>query len=638
MADPPPGVVTLRSALADAASGQEIRFDPSFNGGVIGLSIVGQNHSILKGEVMGMRQEPSGPVSYLVGYFERDYGRSALYAAKDVVIDASGLPAGITIAWTGGAANPARVLTVYGDLIMKNVTVTGGRSIAEDIATNDPDDQPWTLARGGAVAVWGTARLTDCVLYDNYCEGDFDASRDRGAFGGGLYADVVLMEDCIVSGNSILGAGASGGGVFSVGGVESSGARSTIKRSSVTGNAISGMFAYGGGVYSDGGGIGNAGTLELINSTISGNVVEFPMPIPFGYWRGGGVYMSNGSLRIHGCTIVHNQVHGVPRTDSLGKRNLAGGIAATIGNAHAVENMVIGHSIVAGNTVHELGGNVYAHDIFTGSLFYFQSMGYNRIGKIDFSQILVPVGQSGWRSLNRKFYPEADDQDGVDISDVLDLGNGVVRSDTILSVGADPGNPVPLSYNPQGSALDRIPVQAYDVTGSYMEYDIDPDGTNNFLGIMLSRIEDYYSLPGFAADFTSDFELFLNSVDTDDQTPGNQPYSDPDDMPILTLADTQWFGPAVTWPALLSNYPYIEFWHRLDLALLAENVPGMGVEILGNTDWDAMFSSGTLDENSDIEMSVFETTLFRVQLLTFDQLNHFRPENALGDIGAIEVP
>jgi hypothetical protein len=97
---PPEETVTLRSALASAASGQPIVFDASLDGGTIELSIVGEEHSMLKGEVMGMREEPSGPVSYLVGYFPRDYGRSALYARKSVVIDASDLPSGITLAWT----------------------------------------------------------------------------------------------------------------------------------------------------------------------------------------------------------------------------------------------------------------------------------------------------------------------------------------------------------------------------------------------------------------------------------------------------------------------------------------------------------------------------------------------------------
>ncbi len=237
----PVDAVTLRDALAQARSGQPITFAPALDGGTIELSIVGEEHSILKGEVMGIRNEPSGPVSYLVGYFDRDYGRSALYARKDVVIDASDLPTGITIAWIGGTQDPARVLAVHGDLTLRNVSVTGGVNVAEDISTGDPDDQPWTLARGGGVAVWGRATLSDCEIYDNQVEGDFDPSRDRGAFGGGVYADIVEMQRCVVSGNSALGGGAAGGGVCSAGGAGTSSSVSTIESSSITGNRISGL-------------------------------------------------------------------------------------------------------------------------------------------------------------------------------------------------------------------------------------------------------------------------------------------------------------------------------------------------------------------------------------------------------------
>ncbi|MBW2652483.1 MAG: hypothetical protein JRC57_05295, partial [Deltaproteobacteria bacterium] len=157
--EPSEGMVTLRSALALAADGEPIFFDASLDGGTVELSIVGEEHTVLKGEVMGMRDEPSGPVSYLEGYFNRNYGKSALYARKKVIIDASALPLGITLSWVGGLARQARVLAVYGDLTMVNVSVTGGRSVAEEIMTDNPDRQPWTLGRGGGVAVWGTARL-----------------------------------------------------------------------------------------------------------------------------------------------------------------------------------------------------------------------------------------------------------------------------------------------------------------------------------------------------------------------------------------------------------------------------------------------------------------------------------------------
>jgi hypothetical protein len=291
-ATPPSGTVTLRSALANAASGQTITFDRSLNGATVSLTTVADEHTLLKGEVMGMRLEPSGPVSYLVGYFDRDYGRSALVARKDVVIDASALPSGVTIAWTGGATPGARVLAVDGNLTLVNVAITGGSSVTEKLTVVNPDDQPWTLARGAALAVWGIAHLSDCRLYGNRAQGDFDSSRDRGAYGGAVYADIVDMKRCIVSGNSVVGGGAAGGGVYSVGGAGHSQTVSTIASSSITGNRK---------------------TLRLVNSTIARNVVE-PAPglagflLGMGYWRGGGVYMSNGYLEIESCTITPYEV------------------------------------------------------------------------------------------------------------------------------------------------------------------------------------------------------------------------------------------------------------------------------------------------------------------------------------------
>lgn len=145
---PSAGAVTLRSALAAAGSGQTITFDSALNGAIFELNVIGESHTTLKGEVYS-----GGPPIYQ-GYFDRDYGKSALYAHKNVVIDASNLPSGVTIKWEGGDSNPARVLAVYGDLTLRNVTITGGRSTAEAITGGT---QPYTLARGGGIAVWGTA-------------------------------------------------------------------------------------------------------------------------------------------------------------------------------------------------------------------------------------------------------------------------------------------------------------------------------------------------------------------------------------------------------------------------------------------------------------------------------------------------
>lgn len=642
-ASPPAGTITLRSALATAASGQRITFDPGLDRGTINLSIVAEEHTLLKGEVMGIRNEPSGPVSYLVGWFDRDYGRSALVARKNVVIDASALPSGITLAWAGAAQPGARVLAVGGDLTLINVAITGGRSVTEAIVPAGQYPQPWTLARGGAVAVWGVARLENCRLYDNRVRGDFDSSRDRGAFGGAVYADIVDIRNCIISGNSVLGGGAAGGGVYAVGGAEHSRSVSTIDRSSINGNRISGLFAYGGGVYSDGGGIGVSKTMRLSNSTVARNLAE-PAPglppflLAMGYWRGGGIYMSNGFLEIESCTVTQNEVYGVPRTDSLGRRNLAGGIAATVGNAHATEHMILGHSIVAGNTVQEIGGSRYAHDLFTGSLLYFRSAGYNRVGVLDFRQILVPVGEWGWGTLSRKHYPQTGDVHGTDATSVLDLANGISYSAGILSAGVGAGDPAVLYYQPAGSALGQVPATSYDVLETLADYVIDAGGTDTFLSIVLSRIESHYVLPGFAGAFTADFEAYLQSVDSDPATPGVQPYVDPAGNPILTLAGTRFFGPAQTWPRELENHPYIEFWHRLDAALEARAIAGMGPELLGDQAWRALFSSGYLAENPRIRISVRTDPRLSVQRLSVDQRGVARPANAPSDIGAIENP
>ena len=124
-ASPPDGTVTLRSALASASSGQRITFDQTLNGSTINLIFVGEEHTVLVGEVMGF--DDANNISYLVGYFDRDYGKSALFADKNVVIDASDLPDGITVNW--GGTETARVLAVSGDLALTNVAIMGGNSI-----------------------------------------------------------------------------------------------------------------------------------------------------------------------------------------------------------------------------------------------------------------------------------------------------------------------------------------------------------------------------------------------------------------------------------------------------------------------------------------------------------------------------
>ncbi|MCJ7555624.1 MAG: hypothetical protein MUP90_01770 [Gammaproteobacteria bacterium] len=654
-AAPPTGTVTLRSALASAASGQRITFDQTLNGGTINLLFVGEEHTVLIGEVMGF--DDANNISYLVGYFPRDYGKSALFANKNVVIDASNLPDGITLRWD--SPDTARVLAVSGDLALTNVAITGGNSVfdvAADVGQHPADNQTSTLARGAGLAVWGVATLTDCTLYDNHAVGDdADTSRDGGAYGGGVYADTVVMDNCIVSGNTVYGGGAAGGGVFSVGGRDTRTNVSLIRRSAITENRITGLFAYGGGVYSDGGGIGLSTRIQIESSTIARNLVEPPALPPFlfnlldiGYWRGGGLYMSNGYMQVQSSTIVENQVFGKPRTTELGRQNIAGGIAATIGNAHAVEDMIIGHSIVVGNTVHEINGvdpggytigSVYPHDIFTGSVFYFRSMGYNRIGVIDFSQILAPIGEPGWASLSRKHYPKVDDQDGVVMGNVL---GSATLSAFINSSGVEADPFAVLHYEPMGSALDRLTSGNYNVTEVLGELDGQPwEGKNPLLlPLMLDQIRDVYGQPNFESEFRTYFQGFLSDIDPD--TVGSQQYVNCNNVTIDTLEQAYWCGPAQTWPQFAYNHAYIEFWHHLDSALANEiagvnvdQITNLGPALINDDAWTLLFGPGYSYFNG-ITVHLFETTL-GVNPLATDQLGNPRPADLLGDIGAVEI-
>ena len=591
---------------------------------------------------MGIRTEVSGPVSYLLGYFDRDYGASALVARKNVVIDASALPVGITIAWTDGDAPGARVLAVEGDLTLVNVAITGGRSNFVAVSVQGQHPQPWTLARGGAIAVWRTARLQNCRLPGNSVSGDFEGSRDRGAFGGAVYTDIVLMDGCLVAGNDVLGGGAAGGGVYVVGGAGSSRTLSSIERSSITGNRIRGLFAYGAGAYSDGGGIGNSKTLRVANSTVARNLTAPPPGLPpsvlraQGYWRGGGLYMSNGKMELLASTVVENETQGLSRTDSRGRRNLAGGIAATVGDAHAVEQMIVAHSIVAGNVVHEVGGARYVHDLFAGSLVHFRSGGHNRIGTLDFSQMLVPVGEWDWQWLSRCHYPQPGDAEVASHAEVLDLGGGMATAPQVLSVGVAAGSATVLHYAPRGSALDQVPAAAYDLSETWGQYQVAAGGRDDFLSIVLTRLESVYALSGLSRDFSDSFEAFLRSVDADATTAGVRPYTDPAGQPILSLADTRFFGPAATWPREQSNQPWVEFWHRLDSELLARQSAGAGPGPLADAAWRGLFASGTLAENPSIQVSMQTRPRLRIQREATDQFRVPRPAEAPADIGAIE--
>ena len=65
------------------------------------------------------------------------------------------------------------------------------------------------------------------------------------------------------------------------------------------------------------------------------------------------------------------------------------------------------------------------------------------------------------------------------------------------------------------SALAQVPASRYEIAETLAEYSTASGATDDFLEIVLQRIESRYALPGFATAFTADFEAFLRSADAE---------------------------------------------------------------------------------------------------------------------------
>jgi hypothetical protein len=266
-----------------------------------------------------------------------------------------------------------------------------------------------------------------------------------------------------------------------------------------------------------------------------------------------------------------------------------GGVAATIGNAHVVESMKVLHSVLAGNLV-----NGAADDLYTGSLRHFYSLGYNRIGKLDFSQILVPVRD--WLDLSRKHYPKVGDVDGMAIGDVLDVA-GTHTHAAILSAGTDAGAKAVLWYPPLDQALDQVPPSAYSIVATRAGYTLASGTDGDFLDQVVARLRtDAWLGSSFWSGFTS-------------QT------------------GVTWVSTAVTWPSDSNNAAWIQFWRALDTQLGTQ----LGTVALGDAFWSAM-PAGTF---GNVTILKGHDNLSATRAAD-DQLGNARPSSANADIGAVE--
>jgi len=290
--------------------------------------------------------------------------------------------------------------------------------------------------------------------------------------------------------------------------------------------------------------------------------------------------------------VAENAVTGELAYFSGKPSSAGGGGCATTGNAHTVETVWLQNSIVVGNTL-----NGAAEDWFPGAILDFYSQGYNLVGRVDFSWILVPVPD--WMMSSRKRWPKPGDHDGVTLGDAVDVA-GAQYHPTAISAGVDPGQPAVLWYPPANLAVDKIPNQDYSVTYVNAGYTGFGVPTDDFLNYVILQCRSQYGAI-LGADFGTEFG---------------------------DMTGTTWYGPAVTWPSNAQNAAWITFWHDLDTAIGDR----LGMVILGDDFWGT-FTTGPLGSNVSITVSR-STEMFHME--GEDQLGATRPRNSTGDIGAIE--
>jgi hypothetical protein len=254
--------------------------------------------------------------------------------------------------------------------------------------------------------------------------------------------------------------------------------------------------------------------------------------------------------------------------------------------------MRLRHSILTGNTL-----NGAASDIYTGSLMHFVSDGYNLVGSLDASQILVPIPP--WWSLSRKHWPKAGDQGEVPLAAAVDL-DGIAIHDAITSAGVDAGGPVVLWYPPGSEARDQVPSQRYRVPFVLAQYQVRPGREDAFLVAVLERLRTEH-----AAQLGSDF---------------GEEFGDVSGIPFVPTPET--------WPSEPANAPWIQFWRQLDAALDGR----LGAAGLEDAFW------GSFDDVPDKAGVILSRKVQKrsIHLAAVDQRGERRPDGERGDIGAIE--
>ncbi|WP_193213638.1 choice-of-anchor Q domain-containing protein [Luteolibacter marinus] len=294
--------LSLREALGLAVLGR-IHFDPALDGGTIQL----------------------------------DAARGPLAVRTSVTIDASALPAGLTI--DGGSngddvqdAGETRCLLIDDEnadnlleVVLRGLTLQNGVASGDDAGGNIHNHEHLTLE--------------NCRLLDGRAVGS-------GANGGGIFSapgSRLILTGCTLSGNRAASTTSSGGAVYfeTEANFNSATLVFAMSASTVSDNFTGG---HGGGLFVGTFGLDNGGLATIATSTISGNTATS---------AAGGISTNGITLRMSATTVANNTV-----TATSG----SGGGIVFLGNAifsNSLKPLIMTNCTVVGNTAGRDGGGLF---------------------------------------------------------------------------------------------------------------------------------------------------------------------------------------------------------------------------------------------------------------------------------------
>jgi hypothetical protein len=291
-----------------------------------------------------------------------------------------------------------------------NLTITGGTVDANTITTN-------SVARGAGLFVQhekyynptttyyepkgGQATITGTIVSNNVAD-----SKGAAASGGGVYADGGLSLDVsTVSGNTaqtdtIQGAYAGGGGVYT-----GKYAEVSVVNSTISGNAATATTAGG---SANGGGFCNSFQLnyalnaKLVNSTVSGNSAT---AVTASQSFGGGFYQSYQSYPV--AFTVENSTIAFNSTGLVG-----GGVAAAYGATTTFNSVILSNNVAGTAGTEDVSSpstltidgdySLFSVDPTTGNANITITGTHNILGQ---DAVLLPLADNGGPTLTHALDP-----------------------------------------------------------------------------------------------------------------------------------------------------------------------------------------------------------------------------------------